>query len=130
MALFGECQKMKREITYILERLGQIFEQQYADWQVVDLATVGSGLDTLICRARAATFGPIAIKVPWCRWVSNSNDPSVDARELLQQEAVLSTHLAAHHVATPRVYAFHQGDDDFDFLVSEFIEHDESKPDE
>lgn len=121
---------MKREITYILERLGQIFEQQYADWQVVDLTTVGSGLDTLICQARSATFGPIAIKVPWYRWVSNNNDPDVDARELLQQEAVLSTHLAAYHVATPRVYALHRGDDDFDFLVSEFIAHDESKPDE
>lgn len=121
---------MKREITYILERLGQIFGQQYPDWQVADLAIVGSGLDTLICQARSAAFGAIAIKVPWRRWVSNKNDPSVDARELLRQEAVLSTHLAAYHVATPRIHAFHEGDDDFDFLVSELIMHDESKPDD
>lgn len=121
---------MKYDKEALFQRLRRVLEEDYSVWHISDLTILGAGLDTLVCRADSQAFGPITFKVPWQRWITNRNDPKVDARALLYQEAALATHLATHGVLTPEVYAFHQGDDDFDFLVSELIEQDQSLPNE
>src|SRR6266568_347663 len=113
----------------LLCRLAQELQQTYADWQVGELSVIGAGLDALVCRADSIRFGPVALRVPWTRWISNDNDADLDARLLLEQEATLATHMRTHGVAVPQVFALHLGADSFDFLVSEFVENDRSLPD-
>ena len=82
-----------------------------------------------MCRGDSPKLGPLAFRVPWDSHFANANDESVDARDLLRQEAALASHVSAFGVATPLVRHLHVGDDGFDFLVSEFVVHDESAPD-
>jgi aminoglycoside phosphotransferase (APT) family kinase protein len=93
---------------------------------VAELELVGSGLDAAVFRAETRAFGPAAIRVPWTRWISNDNDPSQDARALLMQEQLLANHMLHHAVPAPRAYALHVGEDDFDFLVSAYVDDDGS----
>jgi len=116
------------QATRLLCRLEQELQQTYADWQVGELSIIGAGLDALVCRADSIRFGPVALRVPWTRWISNDNDADLDARLLLEQEATLATHMRTHGVAAPQVFALHLGADSFDFLVSEFVENDRSLP--
>lgn len=121
---------MNPNMIDLLKRLERVCTTHYAAWQMRDLEILRSGLEALVCKAHSTAFGPVAIKIPWSRWASNDNDADVDNRALLQQEAMLTTHLSACNIAVPRVYALHQGNDDFDFIVSAFIEHDLSAPDD
>jgi hypothetical protein len=129
MALSGKGLGMLSRAAKIIDELCNRLKHNYASWQVTDLEVVGFGLDNLLCRANTTTFGPVAVRAPWNRWISNDNDENLDARELLQQEVMLASHLGAHGVATPKVYSLHLGEDDFDFMVSMFIDHDQSSPD-
>ena len=80
-------------------------------------------------RGDSPTLGPLAFRVPLDPHFANANDESVDARDLLHQEAALSSHVSGFGVATPPVRHLHVGNDGFDFLVSEFVVHDGSAPD-
>lgn len=110
-------------------RLRTALDAHYPAWQVGVLALVGSGLDAAVFRAESLAFGPVAIRAPWTRWISNDNDPSQDARELLVKEQLLAGHMSRHGVPTPRPFALHIGADDFDFLVSAYVPDDGSDPD-
>ncbi len=121
---------MNPDTTDVLQRFERVCATHYASWHIGELEVLQGGLEALVCKAHSTAFGPVVIKIPWSRWVSNDNDAGVDNRALLQQEVMLASHLAASHIAVPRVYAFHQGSDDFDFIVSAFIEHDLSVPDD
>ncbi len=116
--------------TALIERLQQELTQTYPHWQIGELTIVGAGLDALVCQAESVAFGPIAIRVPWTRWISNDNDSLLDARVLLTQEAAIAKHMRQHGVATPTIFGLHLGADSFDFLVSELIIHDGSAPDQ
>ncbi len=52
-----------------------------------------------------ASRSPVAIRVPWTRWISNDNDARLDARDLLAKERMLANHMLAHGVPTPRAFA-------------------------
>jgi aminoglycoside phosphotransferase (APT) family kinase protein len=110
-------------------RLRTALDAHHPAWQTGELELVGSGLDAAVFRAGSRAFGPVAIRVPWTRWISNANDPSLDARELLVKEQLLANHMNRHGVPTPRAFALHTGADDFDFLVSAYVLDDGSDPD-
>ncbi|MEO7732753.1 MAG: phosphotransferase [Kofleriaceae bacterium] len=95
---------------------------------VSDLELVGTGLDAAVFRAESRAFGSVAIRAPWTRWISNDNDLSLDARELLVKEQLLANHMLQHGVPTPRAFALHVGEDDFDFLVSAYVPDDGTDP--
>ncbi len=113
----------------LFERSCEFILSAYPDWRLTDLRVAGAGLEFLVCSAVSEPWGPIAIKTPWERWISNDNDPHIDARDLLRQEATITMHLRRYGVALPAVYKLHLDDDGLDFLVSEFMESDESLPD-
>jgi aminoglycoside phosphotransferase (APT) family kinase protein len=72
----------------------------------------------------------VAIRTPWERHFVSDNDDGISARQLLQQEAGVAAHVGAHGIRVPRVHVLHLGDDGFDFMVSAFVENDQSRPDE
>jgi aminoglycoside phosphotransferase (APT) family kinase protein len=82
-----------------------------------------------VFRASSPELGDLALRVPWTRWISNDNDPALDARELLQKEELLANHMGRQGVPTPSALARHSGADDFDFLVSTFVWSDASTAD-
>lgn len=100
----------------------------YPQWGVRNLAVVGSGLENLVCRADSEAFGPVAIRVPWSRWIANANDPLQDAWALQRQEAELAAHMRSHGVPVPEVYHRHTGDG-CDLLVSAYVAGDGGPPD-
>jgi aminoglycoside phosphotransferase (APT) family kinase protein len=110
-------------------RLRAVLDARWPAWGVADLQLVGTGLDAAVFRAESRAFGTVAIRVPWNRWISNDNDPLLDARELLVKERLLANHMHQHGVRTPEAFALHLGEDDFDFLVSAYVPDDGSTED-
>ena len=113
----------------IVSSLQTRLDLHYSSWQVTDLRLEASGMEFVVCRDDSPKHGPLAFRVPWERHFANDNDESVDARELLRQEAALACHANSFGIATPLVRHLHIGKDGFDFLVSEFVVHDRSAPD-
>ncbi len=107
--------------------LGQLRAQLASDneeWGVTGIEIAGAGLQSLVFRADSRAFGPIAIRTPMNRWVTDDNDPCIDSRDLLRQEAALASHMLTFGVPVPRVHGLVIKDDGLDFLVSEYIDHD------
>ena len=124
----------RRELMYsrgpaIVSNLQVQLDRRYSSWQVSDLRLEATGMEFVVCRGDSPKLGPLAFRVPWDSHFSNDNDESVDARDLLRQEAALASHVSAFGVATPPVRHLHIGNDGFDFLVYEFVVHDGSAPD-
>lgn len=99
----------------------------YSDWGVGSLKIIGSGLDFVVCRADSEQWGWIAIRIPRTRFIYNENDETVDSRNLLKLELFISRYMRKYSIPVPEVYHLHI-DDKIDFLVSSFIENDQSKP--
>ncbi len=106
-------------------RIQDRLDSHYAHWKVTDLRLLGAGLENAVFAARSEAFGPIAIRAPWVRRAANVNDPALDCREALRQEAALARSLRCHGVPVPSVFALHL-DDEIDFLVSELVQSDGS----
>src|SRR5262245_35417322 len=115
---------LSQATSELQSKLRCVLAPTYRDWHMGELSIAGTGLETVVCHARSPELGDVVYRVPWMRWISNDNDPSLDARELLEKERLLANHMAQHGGPCPRV--LHRGEDDFDFLVSEYIHHDRS----
>ena len=61
--------------------------RHYPSWQVDNLRPEGAGLEFVVCRGDSPRYSPLAFRVPWNRRIANDNDESIDARDLLRQEA-------------------------------------------
>lgn len=120
---------MHNDTAPYLAELHEQLTRHYPAWGVGGLTVAGAGLNFLVCRAETAPFGPVALRVPWVRTLVNDTDGTLDARRLLEQEAVLTAHVGRHGVAVPAIYALHLGADGYDFLASEFMVGDASAPD-
>ena len=120
---------MPNDTAPYLAELQEQLTRHYPAWDVKSLTVAGAGLNFLVCRAEADTFGPVALRVPWVRTLVNDTDGTLDARRLLEQEATLTAHVGRHNLAVPAIYALHLGADGYDFLASEFMVGDESAPD-
>ncbi|MBI5879836.1 MAG: aminoglycoside phosphotransferase family protein [Chloroflexi bacterium] len=109
----------------LLAALQAEVQTHYPEWQADHFEIAGQGLEGLVCRADTDAFGPVAIKTPWQRFVSD--DFGIwDLRAYLEQEAVLTLHACRHGVPSPAIRALHLNDDGLDFLASEFIARDDS----
>lgn len=113
----------------IVNNLRIQLDRHYSNWQVGNLRPEAAGLEFVVCRGDSSIHGPLAFRVPWSRHISDANDESIDARDLLRQEVALVSHAKAFGVPGPQVHHLHIGDDGFDFLASEFVAHDGSSPD-
>ena len=117
-----------RESEIVRNLRGQL-ARHYSSWQVEYLRLEAAGLEFVVCRTDSSIHGPLAFRVHWRRHISNENDESIDARDLLCQEAALASHAKAFGVPSPQVRHLHIGNDGFDFLASECVVHDGSSPD-
>lgn len=109
-------------------QLATQIRQDYPEWRISNFAVAGSGIECLVCRADTARFGPIAIRTPWHRWISNDNDPHLDSRDMLRQESVIASHLARYDIAVATPYHLHWAENGLDYAVSAFLENDQSEP--
>lgn len=120
---------MQRDFSSSIRLLEQHLQDHHQDWGVRDLAPAGAGVDFLVLRGTSKKFGPVVFRIPHSPWISHLNDPLIEARQLLQQESIIASYLAAHGIPTPQVYALCLNDDGFDFLMSAYIKSDGSEPD-
>ena len=120
---------MASHAAAIVCRLRTQLDLYLSSWEVTHLRLEASGMEFVVCRGDSPRYGPLAFRVPWERHITNDNDESIDARDLLRQEAALASHAKFFGIPTPEVHHLHIGDDGFDFLVSEFMIHDGSGPD-
>jgi hypothetical protein len=95
---------------------------------VAGLALVGSGLDFCVFRGHIAAYGVVAIRTPRARTFRNDNDPVLDSRDLLEQEAALARHARAHGLPAARVHDLVRHDEG-DLLISEYVDGDGSPVD-
>ena len=115
---------MRDSIGTIREQLRTQLASDNEEWGVSGIEIAGAGLQFLVFRAESRAFGPIAIRIPMKRWIMDDNDPCMDSRDLLRQEASLASHMLTFGVPVPEVHALVIEDDGLDFLVSEYIAHD------
>jgi Phosphotransferase enzyme family len=94
--------------------------QHHPEWRVENLEVLGGGLEFNVFRGHSALFGEVALRVARKRWIHNDNDPHLDARRLLAQEAMLLRHVRQHGLFAPTVHVFHTGDK-VDFLMTELL---------
>lgn len=115
---------MQDSIGLVLRQLRAQLASDNEEWGVTGIEIAGAGLQSLVFRAESRAFGPIAIRTPIKRWITDDNDPCLDSRDLLRQEAALASHMLTFGVPVPRVHALVIEDHGLDFLVSEYIAHD------
>ena len=115
---------MQDTTRLILERLRAQLASDNEEWGVSSIEIAGAGLQFLVFRAESGAFGPIAIRTPMNRWIMDDNDPCMDSRDLLRQEASLASHTLTFDVPVPKAHALVIEDDGLDFLVSEYVAHD------
>lgn len=120
---------VENRAAVVVAELRRQLAEHYPEWRASGLRVAGAGLSFLVCRADTAAFGPVAIRAPWYNHFVSDNDDGIAARQLLAQEAAIASHVGAHGIPVPAVHALHLGDDGCDFMVSEFIEQDRSRPD-
>lgn len=115
---------MQDSIGFVLDQLRAQLASDNEEWGVTGIEIAGAGLQSLVFRAGSRAFGPIAIRTPIKRWIMDDNDPCMDSRDLLRQEASLAAHMLTFGVPVPQVHALVIEDHGLDFLVSEYIAHD------
>ncbi len=120
---------MKEQLESIAYKLQLRILDLYPDWGLYDLKLASSGTEFLLFKGDTKALGSIALRVMQVSEINDPNDPPIEARCLLKQEAVLASHVRLYGVYTPQIHALHLGDDGFDFLASEYIAHDCSEPD-
>jgi aminoglycoside phosphotransferase (APT) family kinase protein len=113
------------ELRY--SQLIEVLRDKYRGLGVTGLRYLGEGMDAKVYHAYSPELGLVAIKIPHARWVSSGNEPRLDTRMLLRQEWQLSGHLRGHGLPAPEVFLLHTDDASVDFIVSEFIESDDSE---
>lgn len=119
---------MEKEFQSLVFQLERQLQDHHPEWGVTELAPSGAGVDFLVLKGETKKFGPVAFRIPRSPWISHLNDPLVEARQLLQQESIIASYLAAHGLPTPQVFALCLEDDEFDFLMSAYIDSDGGVP--
>jgi aminoglycoside phosphotransferase (APT) family kinase protein len=108
-------------------QLMETLHDEYGGLGITDLRHIGEGMDAKVYRAHSPELGPVAIKMPHDRWISSGNEPRLDTRVILRKEFQLSRHTRAHGLRTPEVFFMHADDAGVDFIVSQFVESDDSE---
>ena len=120
---------MKEKVESIAYKLQIRILDIYPDWGLYNLKLASSGTEFLVFKGDTKALGSLALRVVRVSGINDPNDPPIEARLLLKQEAVLASHVISYGVPAPEIHALHLGDDGFDFLASDYIAHDCSEPD-
>lgn len=80
-------------------------------------------------RGNSRRLGAVAIKLPLMRVLSTGNEPRLDTRELLAQEARIAEFARGHGVPCPEPFVLYTDDESIDFLMVEHVETDDTTPD-
>lgn len=108
-------------------QLAETLRSAYGHLGIDGLHLIGQGMDARVYQGLSPELGPVAIKLPHDRWVSSGNETHLDTRHLLRQEFQLSQHLREHDLPVSEVFVFHTDNHGVDFVISAFIESDESR---
>ena len=108
-------------------QLAQTLRDEYGHLGIADLRQIGEGMDAKVYRAHSTELGPVAIKMPHSRWMSSGNEPMLDTRVILRKEFQLSRYLQARGLPAPEAFLMHTEDAGVDFIVSQFVESDDSE---
>jgi hypothetical protein len=100
-------------------------EASRLSWRLEGLCVLGGGIEFTVFGADIPGLGPVALRVPRPDSIGNENDPYVDTRLLLKQEATLLDYGRLHGLPTPAVITLHRGER-CDFLATGLIETDRS----
>jgi aminoglycoside phosphotransferase (APT) family kinase protein len=94
------------------------------------LSFEAAGLEAAVFRCFCEqTGGPVAIKAPLTRFAANDNDPAVDMRQVLTQEARLLEHAARIGLPAPEIVALHCTDA-CDLLLTTYVAVDGTQADD
>jgi len=108
-------------------QLMETLHDEYGHLGIADLRHIGEGMDAKVYRAHSPELGPVAIKMPHDRWISSGNEPRLDTRVILRKEFLLCRHLQVRGLQTPEAFFMHTDDGGVDFIVSQFVESDDSE---
>ncbi|KAJ6439605.1 dihydropyrimidine dehydrogenase [Purpureocillium lavendulum] len=92
---------------------------------LTDVEPVAQGLEFHVFKARSATHGRVALRVPQHRVFENVNDPSNDAKELIEQELEIYELLRGGPVPVPQPFELLEVDG-YPAMLSEYVDDDES----
>jgi aminoglycoside phosphotransferase (APT) family kinase protein len=106
----------------------QAMRRALPEW-APELQPCGEGLGSQVWRAEHPAWGPVAIRVPRQRIVSNANEQGIESRALLQQERRLSAYLAPFGLPVPRVFHLHDRDPGPYFIVTAYVDNDRTPAD-
>jgi fructosamine-3-kinase len=109
-------------------QLEGVLGTQFADLGVSSLRPIGGGLEAIVFRARSTRFGVVAIKLPLMRVLSTGNEPRLDTRGLLAQEARIAKLARGRGVPCPEPFVLYADDESIDFLMVEYVETDDTTP--
>ncbi|WNJ89608.1 aminoglycoside phosphotransferase family protein [Bosea sp. 685] len=104
-----------------------ILEDKYTSWRP-EFVAVGQGLDSIAYRAVHPDFGPVVVKVPLSRIITNDNDEYLSSEDLLKQEVKIYDAVRSAGIPTPEPYYLHVGRDGLLFLLMSYVETDKSAP--
>ncbi|KAK4087303.1 hypothetical protein Purlil1_8378 [Purpureocillium lilacinum] len=93
---------------------------------LTDVEPVAQGLEFHVFKAQSAAYGQVALRVPQHRIFQNVNDPSNDAKELIEQELKIYELLRHGPVPVPRPIALLEADD-YPAMLSEYVDDDGSE---
>ncbi|ATY58683.1 dihydropyrimidine dehydrogenase [Cordyceps militaris] len=84
------------------------------------LQPLASGLEFNVYKATSPAHGAVVLRVPKHKVFQNANDPNVDARALVRQEAAIATLLQATLVPVPQVHGYYEIDG-YPAMVCEYV---------
>ncbi|UNI20234.1 hypothetical protein JDV02_006339 [Purpureocillium takamizusanense] len=93
---------------------------------LTDVEPVAQGLEFNVFKARSAAHGRVALRVPQHRVFRNVNDPSNDAKELIEQELKIYELLRGGPVSVPTPIGLLEVDD-YPAMLSEYVDDDGSQ---
>lgn len=92
------------------------------------LQPLAEGLEFNVYSGTSASHGPVVLRVPKFKVFQNANDPNIDARDLVRQEAAILDLLRPTPVPVPQVYGYHEVDG-YPAMVCEYMPADDDDDD-
>lgn len=106
--------------------LEEVLATELADAGVGGLRVIGGGLEAVVFAAESREWGPVVIKLPLARVLCTGNEMHLDTRDLLTQELSIADRIGESGIPCPVAHVLYTNDDSVDFLVSEYVETDDS----
>ncbi len=110
-------------------RVAKALATRRTDWTPMEIESVAGGLEFVPFAVRTGDGQRIFVRAGESRFSSNANDPHVDSRRLLQQEARIAEHLGGFGIPVAQVREVIL-EDDIDVLATDWVDDDDSTVDD